>query len=218
MRLCQSLHAAVLSGACFWGSEAARGSEAACAGSPDCEAVRDDTSKLASANQANAIAGLGYGWGNDGGVNRWKLGVSFALSYTFQSGVNLGVFFDYFRGETVKDGTRSTEGRYFDFGIGSGYDFAISEAWVFRLRGDVGFAGLFTRKCALDVEASPAIETCGEAADSEPMVGAGASIFYLAKWSFFLEVRELFAFPDDGRLVYATALLIGFWPTPYQSN
>ncbi len=158
------------------------------------------------------------GGGTDQGINRWKVGASFALTYTLQSGVNLGIFFDYFWGETLRHDTESTEGRYFDLGIGSGYDFAISDSWVLRLRGDLGFAGLFTRKCAVETEATPTVETCEETAESDPMLGAGASILYLGKWSFFAEVRELFAFPEDGRLVYATALLIGFWPPPYQPD
>lgn len=83
-------------------------------------------SELASANQVNVIAGLGYGWGKDQGLNRWKVGASVALGYTLPSGAHLGVFFDYFWGETMRNDTGFTEGRYYDLGIGGGYDFAIS--------------------------------------------------------------------------------------------
>lgn len=182
--------------------------------------IKAAPSKLASANQVNAIAGIGYGWGKDQGINRWKVGASAALGYTFANGAHIGIFFDYFWGETLRNDAGSTQGRYYDWGIGGGYDFAISQAWVFRLRGDVGGAELFTRDCVVEAAPppTPAVEACASGSEGSPMLGAGASILYLGKWSFFTEVRELFAFPDDGHLVYATALLIGFWPPPYEPD
>jgi hypothetical protein len=119
-------------------------------------------------------------------LNPWGFGLGVHLGYTLPMGLYFGVPFDYFFGTEDTYGGARIEGKLWRVGMEGGYDLALADTLVLRVKGGVGFASLTRTACI----GSPAAPVCESRTESKPVLGPGLTFLYLGpSFSFTLDAR-----------------------------
>ncbi len=153
--------------------------------------------------------GFRYGMGfEDEGPNPFGMGLGVGLGYTLQSSVYVGGVFDYFFGETVTEddlGVELETSANLWQAMGEvGYDLGLSESWVLRGKGGLGYASLSAETCPEDVP-------CEDNSRGGLAFAPGVGLMYLGEsFSFGVEGRYDVVFTEDTPTALILAVGIGF--------
>jgi hypothetical protein len=119
-------------------------------------------------------------------LNPWGFGLGVHLGYTLPMGVYFGVPFDYFFGTEDTYGGAAIEAKLWQVGVEGGYDLALGNTLVLRVKGGLGVASLTTAACSGDLEAP----LCARRTETKPVFGPGLAFLYLGpNFSFTLDAR-----------------------------
>lgn len=146
--------------------------------------------------------GAGFRYGIDfeeGDMNPFGPGLGLDAGYTLPSAIYFGGVFDYFFGDTEEGPGYEVDANVWQVMAEGGYDFALSDSWVLRGKGGVGYGALKSESCVSGVAGN----TCSDDSDGGLAVAPGLSLMYLG---------PSFSFSADGRydMVFADETLNGF--------
>ena len=154
--------------------------------------------------------GAGFRYGIDfeeGDLNPFGAGLGIDVGLTLPSAVYFGGVFDYFFGGSLEEAGLELTANIWQFMAEGGYDLALSERWVFRGKGGLGYAGLVQETC---IDQGMGAQ-CEDTSDGGFALAPGVALMYLGEsFSFGLNTRYDIIFLDESVQGLIFSVGIGF--------
>ncbi len=168
---------------------------------------RPASAQPATANTIQPSGGFQYGFDLDGQLNPWGPGLGLGVGYTLPAGVYLGARFEYFFGSKETSPDTDVSVNLWELFAEGGYDLGLGDAFVLRLKGDVGMASVNVT-CTYKV-ATEAV--CADVSGPKLSLGPGLTFLYLGKgFGFAVDTRYDIVVVDETLHGLIVSVGIGF--------